>query len=96
MVDFSVEDHFVNIFYWLDKSSKRKSILKEYYDFCDQNYQEVIKCISTCWLCIERCINLELKKYFIFRFCFLSESEKDKQYFRLNEAFSKSMTDEQG
>ena len=45
--DFSVEDHCVDLYYWFDKSSKRKSILKEYYDFCDQDYQEVIKYIST-------------------------------------------------
>ena len=40
--DFSVEDHCVDLYYWFDKSSKGKSILKEYYDFCDQDYQEVI------------------------------------------------------
>ena len=26
--DFSVEDHCVDLFYWFDKSSKRKSVLK--------------------------------------------------------------------
>ena len=61
--DFSVEDHCVDLYYWFDKSSKGKSILKEYYDFCDQDYQEVIKYISTRWLCSERCVNRELKKY---------------------------------
>ena len=44
---FSAEDHCVDLFYWFDKSSKRKSILKEYYEFCDQDYQEVIKYIPT-------------------------------------------------
>ena len=42
VVDFSVEDHCVDIFLWFDKPSKRKLILKEYYDFCYQDYQEVI------------------------------------------------------
>ena len=45
--DFIMEDHCVDLYYWFDKSSKRKSILKEYYDFCDQDYQEVIKYVST-------------------------------------------------
>jgi hypothetical protein len=27
---FDIEDHCVDVFYWFDKSSKRKSILKEY------------------------------------------------------------------
>ena len=44
---FDFEDHCVDIFYWFDKSSKRKSILKEYYEFCDVEYQEVVKYIST-------------------------------------------------
>ena len=60
--DFSIEDHCVDLYYWFDKSSKQKSILKEYYDFCDQDYQEVIKYISTRWLCSERWVNPELKK----------------------------------
>ena len=38
---FDVEDHCVDNYYWFDKSSKRKSILKEYYEFCDTNYQEI-------------------------------------------------------
>ena len=61
--NFSIEDHCVDLYYWFNKSSKRKSILKEYYDFCDQDYQEVIKYISTQWLFSERCVNCELKKY---------------------------------
>ena len=63
VVDFSIEDPCEDIFLLFDKPSKRKLILKEYYDFCDQDYQEVIKYISTHWLCTERCINRELEKY---------------------------------
>ena len=49
---FDIEDHCVDVFYWFEKSRKRKSILKEYYEFCDSEYQEIIKFIST------RCLNL--------------------------------------
>ena len=93
IVDFSVEDHCVDLFYWFDKSSKRKSILKEYYDFCDQDYEEVIKYISTRWLCTERCINRELKKFSGLRSYFLSESENDRRFKRLTETFSNNMTE---
>ncbi|CAB4009886.1 ATP-dependent DNA helicase [Paramuricea clavata] len=58
---FDVEDHCVDVFYWFDKSGKRKSILEEYYEFCDTEYEGVIKFISTRWLCLELCINRELK-----------------------------------
>ena len=86
--NFSIEDHCVDLYYWFDKPSKQKSILKEYYDFCDKDYQEVIKYISTQWLCSERCVNCELKKYPSLRSYFMSENEKDKQFLRLSEAFS--------
>ena len=91
--DFSVEDHCVDLYYWLDKSSKRKFILKGYYDFCDQDYQEVIKYISTRWLCSECCVNRELKKYPGLRSYFMSENEKDKRFLILNEAFFEPMTE---
>ena len=40
---FDVEDHSVDLYYWFDKSSKRKSALLEYYEFCDQEYEEIIR-----------------------------------------------------
>jgi hypothetical protein len=52
VTDFDVEDHLVDLFYWFDKSSKRKSSLKEYYEFCDSEYEEVIKYVSTRWLAL--------------------------------------------
>ena len=64
------------LFYWFDKSSKWNCNLKEYYDFCDQEYQEVIKYISIPRLSIERCINRELKKYTGLRSYFLGDIQK--------------------
>ena len=42
---FDVEDLVVDIFYWFDHSTKRKSKLAEYTDFCDQEFRKII--IST-------------------------------------------------
>ena len=81
---FDVEDHCVDLFYFFDKSSKRKSILKEYYQFCDTEYEEVIKFISTRWLCLELCINRELKKYEVLKSYFLSEDFPDAYFKRLH------------
>ena len=78
----------MDLYYWFDKSSKQKSILKEYYDFCDQDYQQVIKYISTWWLCSEHCVNCELKKYPSLQSYFMSDNEKDMWFFRLSETFS--------
>ena len=60
---FGITDHCVDLFYWFDRSSKRKCILKEYYDFCDMEHANVIKLISTCCLCLEMCVNRDLKKF---------------------------------
>ena len=50
---FDVEDKLIDIFYWFDKSSKRKVELEEFYSFCDQEYRKIIKFVST------RCLNLK-------------------------------------
>ena len=84
---FDIEDHCVDVFYWFDKSSKSKSILKEYYEFCDTEYEEVIKFISTRWLCLELCINRELKKYEGLKSYFLSEEFPDARFKRLRRCY---------
>ena len=90
---FDVECHCVDIFYWFDKSSKRKCALNEYYEFCDIEYQEIIKYISTRWLCTEKCINRELNKFDGLRSYFLSENERNERFTRLRDAFSNPMTE---
>ena len=40
--EFDITGHCVDLFYWFDRSSKRTSILKKYYGFCDMEYAEVI------------------------------------------------------
>ena len=59
---FDIEDHSVDLYYWFERCSKRKSALLEYYEFCDQDYEEVICYVSTRWLCLEKRVNNELKK----------------------------------
>ena len=65
--NFSVEDHFVDIFYWFDKSSKQKSILKDYYNFCDHDLSggnEIY--FITLAVCRGLHYNRELKKYSVY------------------------------
>ena len=93
VTDFDVEDHCVDVFYWFDKSSKQKNILKEYYEFCDTEFQEVIKFISTRSLCLELCINRELKKYEGLKSYFLSENFPDACFKRLHRSYADPMTE---
>ncbi len=90
---FDIEDHCVDVFYWFDKSSKRKSILKEYYEFCDSEYQEIIKFISTRWLSLELCVNRELKKYEGLKSYFLSEHFPDARFKRLQSFYNDAIAE---
>ena len=90
---FDVENHCVDLYYWFDKSSKRKSALLEYYEFCDQEYEEVIRYVSTRWLCLEKCLNRELKKYPGLKSYFLSEGLRDERFLRLETAYTNPMTE---
>ena len=36
---FDLESHCVDVFHWFKNFTKQKSILKEYYDFCGEDYQ---------------------------------------------------------
>ena len=60
----NVEDVCADCFYWFDKSTKRKGKLVEYFKFCDQEYQSVLKHLSVHWLSLERCVGRVLKKYY--------------------------------
>lgn len=55
---FNLENSCIDVFHSFEKFTKRKSILKVYYDFCELN-----KYISTLDLSTERFVDRELKKY---------------------------------
>ena len=61
--------------------------VKEHYEFCDTDYSEIIKFISTRWLCLEMCVNRELKKYESLKSNFLSASGAGDRFRRLKNAF---------
>ena len=77
----------VDLFHCFDKSSKQKSLLKEHYEFCDTDYSEIIKFISTHWLCLGMCVNREPKKYEGLKPHFLSASGAGDRFRRLKNAF---------
>ena len=59
--NFDIEDHAVDLFQWFDKSSKRKSLLKEHYEFCDTDYSEIIKFIRRAGCAWELLLIVNLK-----------------------------------
>ena len=68
-----MEDLAIDIFYWFDKSTKRKASLQSYCVFCDTSYREVIKHVSTRWLSLERAVARILEKYIEMQSYFSSE-----------------------
>ena len=87
-VGINVEDFLIDLFYWFDKSSKQKGKLTEYFEFCDQEYQKILKHVSCRWLSLERCIERALKKFPSLKAYFLSENFEDARFKKLKEALS--------
>ena len=63
VLGLNVENLCIDMFYWFDKSSKRKEKLNEYFQFCDQEYECVLKHVSVRCLSLEKCMNRILKKF---------------------------------
>ena len=43
---FDVEDKLVDLYYWFDKSTKRKNELSNYCEFCDVRYRGYQACVD--------------------------------------------------
>ena len=91
-VGLDIEDHCVDLFYWFDKSSERKSILREKNEFCDKKYADIIQNISTRRLCLEKCVSRELDKFEGIKSYFISEKFSDQRFKRLKTYFKDPMT----
>ena len=53
----------VDTFYYFDKSTKRKNGLSDYCAFCDVEFRQVLKHISTRWLSLESAVSRVLLQY---------------------------------
>ena len=83
VVGFDVEDFLVDIYYWLDKSTKLQVQLESFCNFCDQDFKKVIKHVSTQWLGLESCVTRTLRLFQALRFYFLSEENPSPHFQRL-------------
>lgn len=90
---FDLEEFTIDLYYWFDKSTKRKNTLRSYCEFCDQEYRSAIKHVSTRWLSLEIAIERSLKKYPSLRSYFLSENYPGARFQRLKKVFSNPMTE---
>jgi hypothetical protein len=60
VTEFDIEDMCLDVYYYFDKSTKRKSTLVEFAEFCDVKHSQVIKQVSTHWLSLEVAVKKKL------------------------------------
>uniref|UniRef100_H3AGH1 HAT C-terminal dimerisation domain-containing protein n=1 Tax=Latimeria chalumnae TaxID=7897 RepID=H3AGH1_LATCH len=65
----------VDLFYYFNKSTMRKSMLVEFSEFCDVKHRQVIKHVSTHWLNLETAVQQNLYVCPALKSYFLSNSE---------------------
>ena len=70
---FDVEEMMVDTYFYFDKSTKRKNNLAEYSSFCDIEYRQVLKHVSTRWLSLEKTIDRTLQQLSALKSYFLSQ-----------------------
>ena len=90
---FDVEELVIDLYYWFEKSTKCKNELRSYCRFCDQDYREIVKHVSTRWLSLEIAVQRTLKQLPSLTSYFKSESESQARFKRLQNAFSDPLTE---
>ena len=90
---FDIEEMSIDLYYWFEKSTKRKNGLLEYCIFCDQDYRSIVKHVTTRWLSLERAVERTLKQYSSLRSYFISESESQPRFQRLQKLFEDPMSE---
>ena len=90
---FHVEDFCVDVYYWFDKSTKRKQSLEEFCVFCDTAFADMVKHVSTRWLSLESAVSRALQKYAALKSYFVSTDDSNSRFRRLQEHFEDPMTE---
>ena len=90
---FDAEEFLIDLYFWFEHSSKRKNELRSFCEFCDQDYRNIIKYVSTRWLSLEIAIERCLKQFPSLKSYFLSNSENQARFTRLCTAFGDPMTE---
>ena len=83
----------INRFYWFEKRSKRKNVLSDYCTFCDVQYRDIVKHVSTRWLNLRIAVERTIKLYDSLRLYFLSEAAHQARFKRLASLFENPITE---
>ena len=88
--DFKLKDIYIDTYHYFDKSTKRKSLLDEYAEFCEIEYRQIIKYmyVSTRWPSLKTVVRQNLDMYLTLKSYFLSNSESIVQFKQLKKQFA--------
>ncbi len=85
-----IEDNLIDIYYYLDKSSKRKSLLQEAQKLCNDDVRKILKHVSTRWLSLGICVNRLLEQWQSLTVYFEEEVRANKPKSSSGKALAKS------
>ena len=74
----SIDDLLIDIYYYLDKSSKRIQKLRDFQQMCDVEVRKILKHVCTRWLSLGLCINRLLEQWNPLLKYFESQQKKPK------------------
>jgi hypothetical protein len=89
-----VDDFFVDLFYYFDKSSKRKEELREFQEFTGTKELKIIKHCKTRWLSLEKAVKRVLQQWCALHAYFDREAESNRvaRVLRLDEHLKSPLT----
>ena len=93
VIGANIEDLHIDLYYWFERSTKRKGVLLEYMELCGHEYAKILKLLSTRWLSLERCVRQTLEKYSGLKSYFLIEEFADQRFSRLRDTFTNPLTE---
>lgn len=62
-LSINIEQFLVQVFYFLEKSSKRLNTLKSHQELCGNKPHKILKCVSTRWLSLLECVERILEQW---------------------------------
>lgn len=75
---FLFDDLLIDIYYYLEKSTKRKEGLKDFQDLCEVETHKILKHCCTRWLSLGKCLNRVLEQWECLTYYFAEECKNVK------------------
>ena len=94
MLPLSVEELLIDLYYYLDKSSKRIQTLRDFQELCNTETRKILKHVCTRWLSVGICLKRVLDQWELLTLFFEQQNEQSKKSSKVNVAKfdSKSLT----